>query len=155
MKTFHPWFSLHFFVSFMEKKRPIKFCGVSDHFLRTYEIEKFWMIKLYLGVSDVIYANEYIKHASCDLHENFWNFLSMPFSFIWKNIILSKNYYSGLRLWPLASIVTWHSKTHFKIFYDLLQKILFIKNWKLRMKNLTSIFGKREIKYLFFQSKWN
>ena len=30
-----------FFVSFMEKKPPIKFDGVFDHFSRTYEITRF------------------------------------------------------------------------------------------------------------------
>ena len=137
MKTFHPWFSLHFFVSFMQKKRPIKFCGVSDHFLRTYEVEKFWMIKLYLGVSDVIYANEYIKHASCDLHENFWNFLSMPFSFIWKNIILSKSYYSGLRsslrlckLTSRLSLVTTKRISKYSMIYCRKFCSLKIGNWE-------------------------
>ena len=37
--------------SFMEKKTPIKFYGVFDHFSRTYEVAKFRMIKLYLDVS--------------------------------------------------------------------------------------------------------
>ena len=39
-KTFHPWFSLHVFVRFMEKKST-KFYGVFVHFSGTYEVAKF------------------------------------------------------------------------------------------------------------------
>ena len=46
-----------------------------DHFLRTYEVKKFSMIKLYLEVSDVIHAKKHTKYANCGLHVNFWNFL--------------------------------------------------------------------------------
>ena len=35
------------------------------------EVVKFWVIKLYLDISDVIHANEYAKHANFGLHENF------------------------------------------------------------------------------------
>ena len=45
-KTFHPWFALHLFVSFMEEKTPIQVYGVFLHFLRAYELAKFSMIKL-------------------------------------------------------------------------------------------------------------
>ena len=50
-------FFVSFFVRFMEKKPPIKFYGVFDHFSRTYEVAKFWMIELYLNVSDIMNAN--------------------------------------------------------------------------------------------------
>ena len=43
-KTFHPWFSLHFFVSFVEKNPPIKFHRLFHNFSRTYEVAKFWML---------------------------------------------------------------------------------------------------------------
>ena len=52
---------------------------IFDHFSRTYEVGKIWMIKLYLLVSDVIHANEHTKYANCGLHANLWNFLLMPF----------------------------------------------------------------------------
>ena len=51
------WFSLHFFVCKIERKPSIKCYGVFDNFSRTYEVVKFWMIKLYLDVCDVIHAN--------------------------------------------------------------------------------------------------
>ena len=48
-----------FFITFMEKTRPIiKFYGVFDHFSRTCEFAKSETIKMYLCVSDVIHANE-------------------------------------------------------------------------------------------------
>ena len=58
------------FVSFIEKK-PIKFYGVFDHFSWTYEVAKFWTIKLYLDVRGVIHANEHTKYANSDLDVNF------------------------------------------------------------------------------------
>ena len=58
MNVFHPSF-LHVFVNFVEKKPCTKFYGVFDHFLLTYEVAKFWMIKLCLNVSDAIHANEH------------------------------------------------------------------------------------------------
>ena len=63
-----------FFVSFMEKKPPLKFIGVFVHFLRTYEVPKFSMIKSYLDISDVIRVYEHSKYAYCGLHVNFWIF---------------------------------------------------------------------------------
>ena len=49
----------------MDKTPPIiKFYGVFDQFLRTCEVAKFWMIRLYLYKSDVIHANEQTEHAS-------------------------------------------------------------------------------------------
>ena len=68
----------------MGKKPPIKFYGIFDQFLRTYEVSKFWMINLYLNVSDIMHANEHKKHANCGLHVNFWNFLLMLFCFMTK-----------------------------------------------------------------------
>ena len=51
-----------FFVTFMEKAPPIiKVYGVFDHFSRTFEVAKFWAIKLYFYVKDVIHANEQTK----------------------------------------------------------------------------------------------
>ena len=44
----------------MSKEPLIKFYGIFDNFSLTYEIAKFWMIKLRLDVSDVIHANERI-----------------------------------------------------------------------------------------------
>ena len=73
-----------FFVSFMEKKPPIKVYGVLDHFSRTSEVAKFWIVKLYLNASDVIHANEYKKHANDGLHVNFWKLLLMSFCFMMK-----------------------------------------------------------------------
>ena len=60
-----------FFVIFLEKKPTIKFYGVFDHFLGTYEVAKFSMTELYLDVSDVIQTNEHTKHDNCGLHVNF------------------------------------------------------------------------------------
>ena len=42
--TFHPRFSLHFFVSFVEKNLTIKFHGVFDNFSGTYEVAKFLLL---------------------------------------------------------------------------------------------------------------
>ena len=72
------------FVSFMEKKPPIKFYSVFNHFLRSYQVKKFWMIKLYLDLSDVIHANKHTRYANCGLHINVWNFLFMRFCFMVK-----------------------------------------------------------------------
>ena len=44
-----PLVSLHIFVNYMENEPSIKFCGVFDHFSRTYEVRWF---------CDVIYANQ-------------------------------------------------------------------------------------------------
>ena len=64
-KTFHRWFSSHFFVGFMEKKPFVKSCGVFDHFSQVYQVLKFLMIKMYLDVKDIMHPNEPRKHASC------------------------------------------------------------------------------------------
>ena len=55
-----------------------KFYDGFDHFSRTYEVPKFWIIKLYLDVSNVIYAIEYTKYAYKLLE------LLMPFNFMMK-----------------------------------------------------------------------
>ena len=62
-KTCHPWFSFFpWFVTFMEKTPLIiKFYGVFNHFLRTCEVAKSWIIKLYHYVSNAIHANEQTK----------------------------------------------------------------------------------------------
>ena len=79
VQNIEPWFSLHFYVRFMEKKPPIKFYDVLVHFLRAYEVAKSWMIKLYLNVSDVIHANELTKYATVIMAylENFGIFVDV------------------------------------------------------------------------------
>ena len=37
-------------------------------FSQTYEFAKFWIIKLYLDISDVIHGNEHTKYENCSLH---------------------------------------------------------------------------------------
>ena len=76
--------SFAFFVSFIEKSPPIKFYGILDHFSQTYEVAKFYVIKLYLYVSNVINVNEHTKYANCGLHVNSCNFLLMPFCLMMK-----------------------------------------------------------------------
>ena len=95
-KTFHLWISLDFSVSFAEKRPPIKFYGVFDHFSRTYEVAEFWIIKLCLDVNDVTHANKHTAHAQCSLHVNFWNFLLIPFFFM----INKDHVKQRLLLWP-------------------------------------------------------
>ena len=57
------------FVSFMERTPTIiKFYGVFYHFLQTSQVTKFWTIKLYLYVNDVIHTNDQTKFANCGLH---------------------------------------------------------------------------------------
>ena len=56
--VWRPWFSLYIFVNFMKKEPSTKIYDVFDHFSRVFEIKKFWIIKLCLGVRDVIHANE-------------------------------------------------------------------------------------------------
>ena len=50
---------MHIFVNFMEKEPFTHFYGHFDHYSWTYEVEKFWMIKLCVDVTDVIHPNEY------------------------------------------------------------------------------------------------
>ena len=98
-KTCHPWFSLDFLLVFMEKTPPtIKFYSIFHHLSRNREAAKFWIIKLYLNVNDVIHANEQTKYANCSLHKNFWNFLLMSFCFM-----IKRNYFKQkLLLWHLV-----------------------------------------------------
>ena len=101
-KIFLCRFSLHFLVSFMEKKPPIKFIGVFVYFLRTYEVPKFWMIKNYLDISDVIHANEHSKYAYYGLNVNFWIFRQCHFVLWWKMIIL--RYYATFKVRKFESL---------------------------------------------------
>ena len=87
-KTFHLWLSLHFFVRFVEKNPPLKYYGAFVNFSRTYEVAKFWMIKLYRDVSDVIDANEDTKYANCDLPVNISNFFLISFFFMMKKNLI-------------------------------------------------------------------
>ena len=89
----HPWFSLHVFINFMEKELFTPFYGRFDQFSWTYEVVKFWMIKLCLDVRDVIHANEHTYHTNYGLHANFWKLWLMPFK-------------KKLLLWP---------QVHFKV----------------------------------------
>ena len=50
---------MHIFVNFMEKEPFTHFYGHFDHYSWTYEVEKFWMIKLCADVTDVIHPIEY------------------------------------------------------------------------------------------------
>ena len=43
----------------MKKETTTKFYGFFVYFWRTYEIPKFWMIKLRLDVSDAIHAKKH------------------------------------------------------------------------------------------------
>ena len=81
----------------MEKK-PTKFYGVFNHFSRTYEVQKFWIIKLCIQVSDIIHVNKHTRYANCGLQMNFWDFLLMWFCLWWKRIIQRKSCYFGFRL---------------------------------------------------------
>ena len=56
-QTFHLWFSLQIFVNLWKKN--ILFYGRFDHFSWTYEVAKFWMIKLCLDVIGIMHANEH------------------------------------------------------------------------------------------------
>ena len=55
-KDFTSGFLCIFFVTFMEKK-PIKFYCIFVHFSRTYEVAKFWIIKLYFKVTSCTRKN--------------------------------------------------------------------------------------------------
>ena len=57
-KAFHPWFLLHIFLNFSEKKPSTKFYDVFDHSSRIYKVTMFYMIKLWFELSDVIHSNE-------------------------------------------------------------------------------------------------
>ena len=94
--TFHSWFSLYFFVRFMEKKPPLKLYGAFDYFSRTYEVAKFLMNTLYLNVTDIMHANEYAIYANSGLHVNLWDFFLVPFCFKMKKDHFKKRFL----LWP-------------------------------------------------------
>ena len=58
---------------------------------------KFWMVKLYLDVSDVIQANEHAKYAHCGLPVNFWIFFDYVILFYDKKDHFKQKCYFGLR----------------------------------------------------------
>ena len=90
-KIFHLWFSLHFFLSFMEIKPPIKFYGTFDYFSRTSEVKKFWIIKLCLNASDAIHVNKHIYlWPSYKLLDFFVNAI-----YLYLLIKILKNYYQN------------------------------------------------------------
>ena len=76
-----------------------------DHFPWTYEVKKFWMVKLCLQVNNGIHANKHMKYANCDLLVNFWEFLLTSLCFMMK-------------------------KDHFKQKLLLLPQVPFKRNWK-------------------------
>ena len=84
LENISPLVSVQFFLTFVEKKPPIKFHDIFDHFSRTYEVGKFLMVKLYLNVSEIRHANEHKSYANCGLHVNFLNVLLISFCFMMK-----------------------------------------------------------------------
>ena len=58
----------------------IKFIGVFVHFLETYQVPKFWIVKSYLNISDNIQNMLSKKYASQNM-----DFLLMSFCFMMKN----------------------------------------------------------------------
>ena len=74
------------------------------------------MIKLCIGVSDVIHANERTLTLNYSLHVNFQNFWLIPFSFMIKKICFKKK----LLLWP-----------HIPFMYQI---FIFLINFKLKTK---------------------
>ena len=58
----------------------IKFIGVFVHFLETYQVPKFWIVKSYLNISDNIQNALSKKYASKNM-----DFLLMSFCFMMKN----------------------------------------------------------------------
>ena len=83
-KYFTPAFLCISLVDFIKKEPNTKFQSVFDHFLQTYEVMKFWMVRLCLDPSDVMYANEHTLHANYGLYVKGWNFRLMPFCFMTK-----------------------------------------------------------------------
>ena len=79
VQTISPQFSFRFFFKFFWEKPTIKLFSVFDHFSGIYEINKFWMIKVYLNISGATNENKHTKYANCGFHINFWNFLLMSF----------------------------------------------------------------------------
>ena len=58
--TWHPCF-----VNIMKKGPSTRLYGFSVHFPRSYEVEKFWIIRRRFNVSDNIPANEHTSSANC------------------------------------------------------------------------------------------
>ena len=83
-KYFIPAFLRIALVDFIKKEPNTKFQSFFDHFLRTYEVIKFWMVRLCLDASDVMYANEHALYANCGLYVKCWKFRLMPFCFMTK-----------------------------------------------------------------------
>ena len=90
-KIFHPWFSLHIFVNFMEKEAFAVLCSFWPFLMNLWSYEV-WMIKLSRHK-----WRHTCKYANYGLHVNFWKFWLMPFYFMMKNIILSKSNFFDLR----------------------------------------------------------
>ena len=90
-----------FFACFCEEKKPITFCGAFVHFLRTYEVTKFWKIKLNLDVSDS-YTRANIQNMLIVAYLKFFGFfLLMLFYFM-----LEKDHFKQkLLLWPQVSVM--------------------------------------------------
>ena len=66
------------------RKNPIKFYDFFAYSLRTYEVLKFWLIKLYFDLNDIIHANKHTEYANCGLAVNFWIFSLMSSCFMMK-----------------------------------------------------------------------
>ena len=64
-----------FFVSFIGKKPPIKLCGVFNYFSRTFEVKKFWMIKV-LWYLQFLKNTKYSNHSKSRLIVNQPNIIS-------------------------------------------------------------------------------
>ena len=107
----------------------------SIHFSRTYEVTKFWMIKLFLYVSDIIHVNEH-----CGLHINFWNFWLKPLG-----LMMKKNHFKQISL--LWSQVLFNSYFLMDIFslmmviFFLIRKHLYwyYSYWPMKTMNLQKI----------------
>ena len=83
-KHFIPAFLCISLVDFIKKEPNTKFRSFFDHFLQTYEAMKFWMVRLCLDASDVMYANKHALCANCGLYVRCSKFRLMPFCFMTK-----------------------------------------------------------------------
>ena len=90
-KLFTPDF--HIFVNLIKYKPFTQIYGCFGYLLWTYKVVKFWLVKLWLSVSDVIHANEHTECDNCGLESFGW----CHFVLWWEKIILSKTYYFSLR----------------------------------------------------------
>ena len=97
VKSISPLFFCIFLLVLWKKKTSVKSNGLFVHLSWAYEVAKFWVVKRYLDVSDVIHANEQTKPANCGLHVNFWRMLFCYFVLWRKRFILRKSCYFGLR----------------------------------------------------------